>query len=209
VGAVVLNVTATGPTAGGFLTVHPAGTATPATSNLNFVAGQTIPNQVVATVGSQGRVSIYNATGSTHVIVDVAGWFPVGSDYNTVLPARLMDTRPGASTTDGISAAGGAVGPGATRTLTVTGRGGVPASGVGAVVLNITATGPTAGGFLTVFPADATRPNASNLNFVPGQTIPNLVIARVSAGGQVSIYNSSGSTHLIADVAGWLPSGPA
>jgi len=209
VGVVVLNITATGPTTGGFLTVFPAGAARPNASNLNFGPGQTIPNLVLAKVGSGGQVSIYNDQGSTHVIADIAGWFPSVSDLNAVSPARLMDTRPGASTIDGISAATGAIAPGATRTLTVTGRGGVPTTGAGAVVVNITATGPTAGGYLTVFPTGATKPNASNLNFGPGQTIPNLVIAKVGANGQVSIFNASGSTHIIADVSGWLPAGPA
>ena len=76
-------------------------------------------------------------------------------------------------------------------------------------MLNITATGPTAGGFLTVFPTGTGRPNASNLNFGPGQTVPNLVIAQVGTNGQVSIYNAAGSTQLIADVAGWFATSPA
>ncbi len=206
VGAVVLNITATGPSAGGYLTVHPAGQPRPNASNLNFGRGQTIPNLVIAKVGTGGQVSIYNDTGSTHLIADVAGWFSAGPGYEALDPGRLLDTRPGASTVDGLSASGGSLGPGASRTLQVTGRGGVPASGVGAVVLNVTATGATAGGFLTVHPTGATRPNASNLNFGPGQTVPNLVIAKVGPEGQVSIYNDSGSTQVIADVAGWFPS---
>ena len=205
VGAVILNVTATGPSTGGFLTVFPSGTSRPGTSNLNFTAGQTIANLVVATVGGDGQVSIFNAAGTTHVIADVAGWFPVGSDYRTVSPARLMDTRPTGTTIDGIFGATGALLSGTTRTLTVTGRAGVPSSGVGAVVLNLTVTGPTAGGFLTVFPTGAARPNTSNVNFGPGQTVANAVIAKVGTGGQVSIYNALGSTQVIADVAGWLP----
>ena len=88
----------------------------------------------------------------------------------------------------------------------MTGRGGVPASGAAAVVVNVTAVEPTAGGFLTVHPAGEARPNASNLNFVRGQTIANLVVAKVGADGEVSIYNAAGSTHVIADVAGWFPS---
>ena len=128
--------------------------------------------------------------------------------YVPVPPARLMDTRGGARTVDGIAAAGGPLGRCAVRTVQVTGRGGVP-SDVGAVVLNVTATGPTAGGFLTVFPRGDDRPNASNLNFGPGQTTANLVIAKVGTNGQVSIYNAFGSTQLIADVAGWFPSGSA
>ena len=125
--------------------------------------------------------------------------------YAPVAPARVMDTRPGGVTIDAQAVGGGALRPGETRALQVTGRAGVPASGVGAVVLNVTATGPTTGGFVTVHPTGQPRPGSSNLNFVAGQTIPNLVIAKVGTTGQVSLYNDSGSTHLIADVAGWFP----
>lgn len=208
-GAVVLNLTATGPTSGGFLAVHPAGEGLPNASNVNFGTGQTIANLVIAKLGAGGQVSIFNAIGSTHVIADVAGWLPAGSDYRALSPARLLDTRAGGSTVDGDSAGTGAVGPAATRTLTVADRGGVPPAGAAAVVLNIAATGPTAGGFLTVHPTGSALPNASNLNFAPGQTVAALVVAKVGAAGQVSIFNAFGSTHVIADVAGWFPTSPA
>jgi hypothetical protein len=64
---------------------------------------------------------------------------------------------------------------------------------------------PTATSHLTVWPAGSPRPTASNLNYNPGQVVPNLVVARVGAGGKVSLYNNSGSVNLIADVAGWIP----
>ena len=44
----------------------------------------------------------------------------------------------------------------------------------------------------------------SNLNFVPGQTVPNLVIVRIGSGGKVSFFNSAGSTEMIADVVGYF-----
>jgi len=135
------------------------------------------------------------------------GTLTVSNTYNALSPARLADTRPGQMTVDGAFAGGGAVPGGSTANLTVTGRGGVPATGVGAVVLNVTAVDPTTPSYLTVWPAGETRPNASNLNFAAGQTIPNLVIAKVGANGQVSIYNNAGATHLVVDVAGWFPTG--
>src|SRR5664279_3071368 len=55
-----------------------------------------------------------------------------------------------------------------------------------------------AGGFLTAYADGTALPLASNLNFSPGQTVPNLVVAPVGANGQVDLYNgSAGSTHLI------------
>ena len=204
VGAVVLNITATQPTTPGYVTVHPTGTALPNASNLNFAAGQTTPNLTIARVGDGGKISLYNSAGDTHLIADVVGWFPATSSYTSLQPSRLLDTRPGGTTVDGVSAGGGALGPNSTIELTVVGRGGVPATGVGAVVLNITATQPTTPGYVTVHPTGTALPNASNLNFAAGQTTPNLTIARVGDGGKISLYNSAGDTHLIADVVGWF-----
>src|SRR5207245_11644842 len=103
--------------------------------------------------------------------------------YHSLVPARILDTRTG---TGGF---GSAIGPQRTIAVPVTGRGGVPTSGVAAVVLNVTAASPTAAGYLTVYPTGVARPNASNLNFVPGQTIPNLVEVPVGKAGKVNVYN--------------------
>ncbi len=73
--AVVLNVTVTGPTAPSHLTVWPNGVAKPTASNLNYVAGQTVPNAVTVKVGTSGMIQLANNSGSTHVIVDVVGWY--------------------------------------------------------------------------------------------------------------------------------------
>src|SRR5437588_407437 len=167
VGAVVLNVTATNTSAPSYLTVYPAEDPRPTASNLNWTAGQTTPNLVQVAVRESGQVTIYNAGGSTNVIFDVAGYVPLvtgapGSDglYNPLVPARLLDTR------NGTGAVAGPLAGGSTLALQVTGRGGVPSTGVAAVVLNVTVTSPTTIGYLTVFPAGTAVPLASNLNFV-------------------------------------------
>jgi hypothetical protein len=56
--------------------VYPSGESLPNASNLNFVAGSTIPNMVIAKVGADGSITVHNESGLTHVIVDIAGWFP-------------------------------------------------------------------------------------------------------------------------------------
>ena len=124
--------------------------------------------------------------------------------YHPVTPARILDTRTGPGPT-------GRLGYGCHIDVQVTGVGGVPASGVSAVVLNVTATQPSRGSFLTVYPTDASLPTASNLNFVQGQTVPNLVTVKVGADGKVKLYNAAGQTHVIFDVVGWYgdtPDGP-
>jgi hypothetical protein len=92
--------------------------------------------------------------------------------------------------------------------LAVLDRGGVPATAVAAVVLNVTVTQPQAAGYLEAFADGVSRPQTSNLNFVPGQTVANTVIVPVGGDGKVDIVNiSPGATQLIADVEGWFASG--
>jgi hypothetical protein len=209
VAAVVLNVTATNPTAvGGFITVWPTDRPQPYASNLNFVAGQTIANLVISGVSSTGQVSLFNSAGATDLIADVVGWFPANSELTALEPSRVLDTRPGMTTSDGNFAGSNSIASGGSLDLTVLGRGGVPTTGVGAVVLNVTVTDTSGSGNLRLWPTGTALPNASNLNYVPGQTVPNLVIAKVGAGGKVSIYNSGGTVQVVADVMGWFPTAP-
>jgi hypothetical protein len=75
-----------------------------------------------------------------------------------------------------------------------------PSTTIAAVVFNVTVTEPTASGYITVFPAPPPPPLASNLNYVPGQTVPNLVIVGVGSGGATDFYNFAGCSHLVIDV---------
>src|SRR5438132_1188727 len=184
-----------------------ANTPRPNTSNLNWVPGKTVPNLVETPIGPDGKVAIYNLRGTVHVVVDVEGWFgpptasPTAGLFNGLTPARLLDTR------DGTGGFRGSLGQASTLNLQVSGRGGVPAAGVTAVALNVTVTNPTAPSFLTAYPSGTPRPNASNLNFVPGQTVANRVIIPLGSGGQISLFNFQGSTNLVADVSGWFTDG--
>ena len=178
--AVVLNVTVTEPTAAGFVTVYGDGTARPTSSNVNFVKGQTVPNQVIAPVGADGKVDFYNAsTGSTDLIADVAGYFTqtASSGYSSLTPYRLVDTRYGTGEPKRQLAGKGSF------AVQIAGNDGgkLPASGITAVALNITSTGSQGAGFLTAY-ADGTKtPTASNVNFTANQTIANSVITPVAA----------------------------
>jgi len=122
--------------------------------------------------------------------------------YTAVSPARLLDTRSAVGVTTRTP-----VGAGSTVSLQVTGRGGVPLTGVRAVVLNIAAVSPTAAGYLTAYPAGQTLPATSSLNFGKGATRANLITIPVGTGGKVNIRNAVGSTHVIADVMGYYLDG--
>ena len=201
--AVVINVTGIATNAATFITVFPTGTAKPNASNINLVAGQVKPNLVIAKVGADGRISLYNHGGNTHLVGDIMGWLPAGSDYNPLDPARVLETRPE-------EGGAGPVGPDGTLSFDLTSKGGLPATGLGSVIMNVTATQPSVGGFLTIFPGDAaTPPTASNLNFDAGETTANLVIAKVDATGQIKIFNKFGTTNVLIDVLGFVPAGSA
>ena len=206
---VVMNVTVTEPTAPSHLIVWPSGDPRPVSSNLNYVPGQTVPNLVTVALGADGAVQLYNDAGATHVILDVVGYYAdptgnLGSRFHGVTPSRLFDTRIGSG---GVPKA--SLTSGQNLKFKVTGKGGVPDTGVTSVVMNVTVTEPNSSGFVTVFPDGEATPTASNLNFVPGLTAPNLVEVKVPASGIVDFYhfaNSGGRTHLLADIVGYYDS---
>ncbi len=201
--AVVLNVTATDTTAPGYLTVFPGGTP-PTASNLNWAAGGTVANLVVAALNSSGGVTIYNHSGSTDVVIDAMGYFTqagaTGAEFDALAtPTRICDTRTGTGPAN--QCTGHTMTANSTMAVQVTGLAGVPSSAQ-AVVLNVTATNTTSSGYLTVFPA-GTRPLASNLNWAAGMTVPNLVVATLNSSGGVTLYNYAGSTDVVIDVLGY------
>lgn len=204
--AVVLNVTVTAPTGSGYLTVWPAGAPRPTASTLNFRAGTTVPNLASVPLGVGGVVDLFNGSGGTvQMLADVVGYYSADASsgaFSPVPPRRVLDTRAGL---------GGATLPArGTLPLTVAGTGGVPSTGAAAVVMNVTVTRPGGRGYLTVFPSASPRPTASNLNFGPGQTVPNLVVVPLGPDGAVELYDGSDArVDVLADVVGWYGAGPA
>ncbi len=204
VSAVVFNLTVTQPKSFGFITAYASGTQRPNASNLNFAKGQTVPNLVTVPVGANGKVSLFNRSdGTSQLIADVTGYYVAGAPttpgaFKSISPDRLLDTRKSS-----------AVPANTPVSFQVAGVNGIPAS-VSAVVFNLTVTQPQRLGFVTAYASGTNRPIASNLNFSEGQTVPNLVTVPVGANGKVALLNaSSGSSHLIADVAGYyLPGTP-
>ena len=196
--AVVANVTAVNPTENSFLTVWPHGTTRPTASTLNPRPGLVTANEIIAKVGDDGRINVYNHSGKTDVIVDIVGYLPSSSDYEPITPTRRFDTR---------ESSGGntPIGTRQTRSVTVTGSG-VPSSAE-SVVVNVTAVNPTLNSFVTVWPHGTTRPATSTLNPRPGLVIANEIIAEVGDDGRINVYNHSGETDIVLDVVGFVPSG--
>ena len=189
--AAVMNVTATDGAANGFVTVYPCDIARPTASNLNYVTGQTVPNQVVVALAASAKVCFYTLT-PVHLVADLGGWYLLGggSGYKALAPVRLFDTRTSAGRTP--------VATSGVYTLDLKGKVDVAAT---AVTMNVTVTEPVADGYLTAYPCDAPRPLASNLNYAKNQTVPNLVTVKLSATQTVCFYAQQ-RLHLLADLAG-------
>ncbi|MFD0583729.1 choice-of-anchor D domain-containing protein [Dactylosporangium darangshiense] len=216
VSAVVLNMTVTGPTSAGYLTVYPTGITRPTASNLNFPAGWTGANAVTVPVGTDGQVDIFNAAGNVHVIADVLGYYYAyddthtqwaGGQYQPTLPERVLDTRD--------SAFGGALAPSEYVRIPVS-YGSAVDSHIRALAVNITAVTPTMGGFVTAWNGIGPPPTASTLNFTPGSVVPNFAVVptawcfQCGGGGYPSIgvgNYSGGYTHIVVDIFGFYDDG--
>lgn len=201
--AVVLNLTVTRPTEHGYLTAYPDAGTMPGVSNLNFTAGETVANLAVVPV-TDGKVDFYNGSGGTvQVVADLEGDFGSAADganqsYVPEGPARLIDTRSDFGATGPVPAYGNIsfyplwhqdCSTGCPRPT--------------GAALNVTATQPQKNGFLTVYPNEQTVPNASNLNFTAGTTVPNLVSV-ADPGLMIGVYNhSSGSVQIVVDEEGY------
>jgi hypothetical protein len=158
-----------------------------------------------AAIGAAVAVSL--GGGAVAIIAQAAGG-PSPSSLVTMVPCRLMDTRPASN----VGPRATPLGPNDTHVATVRGTNGncsVPSSAV-AVSMNVTAVNPTAGSFLTVFPADApSRPVASSLNYAAGQApTPNSVTVQLSADGKIAFYNLAGNVDVIADIVGYYDPTP-
>ena len=204
--AVALNVTALGATAAGYVTVFPCGSERPIASSVNFSPGSTTPNAVIANLGVGGRVCLFVSAGA-HLLVDVNGYFPPSASFRSSSPARVLDSRVGGSTVDGLQQGGGPVAAGSVTEVQITGRAAVPA-GVVAVVVNVAVVEARGAGYVTVFPCGGAPPNASNVNYAASDTVANMVIAKVGAGGRVCVFAERGM-NLLLDVTGFFPAGSA
>ncbi|MEQ8437395.1 MAG: M12 family metallo-peptidase [Ilumatobacter fluminis] len=214
--AAMLNVTAVNPSAAGHITVWPCDQRQPTASSLNAGPGQVVPNAVLAKLDPQGNICIYTHA-RMHLLVDVAGAVTNGSPLVSIQPARVLETRSGAgnTTVDGYYRNTGPIGPNQWGRLPLihevggdyVGRGGVD-TGARSAIVNITAVNPESAGHITAFDCAFEIPNASNLNYAPGQVVANMAIVTLSydsdAVDEGFCIASRGRTHLLVDVVAWL-----
>jgi hypothetical protein len=214
VSAVVINLTVVGAASGGFLTAWPTGQNRPAVSSINGT-GQTRANIATIPLGTGGKITIFNSSGSVDVIVDVVGYYSSvdttsteGNDYANLAPERQLDTRQGSE---------GQLRPrqivdiyndfGANGTLT---------KYVKALAVNVTAVNGQGTGYVTAWDGVGTPPTTSTLNFGKTAAIPNMAVVRTSlctdpnecaqapnSPTRISIYNgSSAAVDVLVDLVG-------
>jgi hypothetical protein len=174
--------------------VHACDAPRPTASNLNYAPGVgAAANLVVTALDPSGDVCIYSHA-AADVVVDLQGTFRATDGTTPAFtpvpaPIRLVDTR--ADGTGRLPAEGHVV---------------VPVGVRGAVALNLTAVAPDGPGYLAAYPCDQERPTASNVNYVAGQTVAVLAVARPDSDGNVCVF-SKAAADLVVDLSGHFPTG--
>ena len=207
--AITGNLTVTGQTGAGYLSISPGNDPTPPTSNLNFPVGDTRANGFISAIGLLNEIWIvYKTTApgarSAHVILDITGYYindPTGLQFFPLTPGRVMDTRN--VPLSGLSGPFNANGP---RRLDITGHWGAPL-GAQAVTGNLTVVNQTGAGYVSATLNSEVNPTTSVLNFPLGDTRANGAALPLNAGGRSwFVYKAPAgrTTHLIFDLSGYF-----
>ena len=204
--AITGNLTVTGQTKGGFLSLTPDSQPNPTTSTLNFPVGDTRANNVTVKLGAGGNLYVvYKGTGKAHAILDITGYFrddnASGLSYVPVTPTRTVDTREDLGIFNPLQA-------GAPKSWTIRGFAGVE-SDAEAFTGNLTITGQTKGGFISVTPTPDATPATSTINFPVGDARANGIAAPINdADGKSSVVYkpspNSGKVEFIVDITGYF-----
>ncbi|BDC48492.1 hypothetical protein F183_A08080 [Bryobacterales bacterium F-183] len=196
-----MNVTVVPQGPLGYLTIYPAGEPRPVVSLLNSLDGRIKANSTVLRAGPNGGVTVF-ATGTTHVLLDINGYFAPrkeqGLGFRPVLPScRILDSR-----NPNGPRGGPALQAGVARTIAIAGNCSIPASAK-AYALNITAIPRTTLGYLTVWPTGQPQPVVSTLNAPTGAITANGAITVAGSNGSIDVF-ANGDTDLLVDVTGYF-----
>jgi RHS repeat-associated protein len=200
--AVDLDIGNVNTASSGWLRVWADGTTEPNTTALNESAGITMSNMVIVQLGTDGSVKIRNAAGATNLFIDVDGYYTTSAatsaaaTYVPVTESRILDTRNGTGHS-------GQLAGGSSFALPVAGHGGVPTSGVSAVVLDVGAINETEDTYLTLWPDGTSMPNVSSMDTWVNTPVQQTVTVQLGSDGAVDFFNSRGSTDIFADVYGY------
>ena len=189
--AVVANVEVQNATSAGYIRVTPA-PSNDRSAVQEFVPGGTVSNLTTVAL-TNGMITLHLSQGSATVFVDVVGWYggTTGDVYHPVTTARAYDKLP--------------VTAGADQDLVLTGRAGVPSSGVNSVTMTVEIQAPTQAGYVRVTPGGTDSQTAVQ-EFNAGQTVSNLVTVKLDTQGRARLHLSNGSAIAFLDVVGYSAS---
>lgn len=224
VGMVAVNITIVAPDHDTTLTMWPGGEERPTLGNIHARAGETSTAPLLVALGPDGTIDMQLSSGSADVIVDQVGWFttasgvrtapvdetallnplwpPVGSVVRTMEPFSLFDFRHDAPVTahpDPDPSTHGSV-----IDVQVAGLGGVPASGAGAVLLDIEVARATVPTILSVWPTGLIRPFITSVTPNLAASTSTTVLTRLGDDGHISIFDYEGSSDLTVRAVGWI-----
>ncbi|MEO1055868.1 MAG: hypothetical protein AAFY28_03045 [Actinomycetota bacterium] len=196
-----INAAAIDPDERGYVAAYPCGGERPETSIINYQKGQTIAGGATIRIGDGGAICFYTHR-SLDLVVDVTAHTTTGSVVDPMAPVRLVESRPGRATVDGAQEGIGRRAAGEVTTVQVRGRAGVTGAAT-AGVFSIAAVDPELQGYVSAYPCDENRPEASNLNHQAGRTIANNATIELSDAGTICIYTHR-ATDLIVDLTGTI-----
>jgi hypothetical protein len=208
--AITANLTVTNATAGGFVYLGPTIWAAPVSSTINFLAKDNRANGVTVPLSSTGFVAAWYRgnyrNASADVIIDVTGYYTAdGAGYGYVKfgPYRLLDTRDGTGLAGKFETA-------KPRKIQVAGVAGLPATGIKAVVGNLTVVYPSQKGYAYLGPDATASPSSSTLNFPAGDIRANNFVVPVAADGTIGLDYAStyaGTADFVIDISGYFVAG--
>ncbi len=197
----------TGQTSSGYVSITPTPTSTPTTSTINFPKVDARANGLTVPLSPTGTVAAVfkGASGArVHLILDVTGYYLPGASglrFYPLEPGRILDTR-----STSMTLLTGKFTAGAPRTLATGGHFGVPVDAQ-AVTGNLTVTGQSKGGYVSVTRTKTTTPSVSSINFPVGDTRANGITVPLDTNEDMHLIykaTSGATTHLILDLSGYF-----
>ncbi|MEW9555483.1 fibronectin type III domain-containing protein [Nonomuraea sp. NPDC050783] len=197
VASVALSVAAKGAGGAGSLVVFPSGAAEPAVTALTYRSDLYVHNLLTVKTGTDGNVRIANkGTVAVRLHADLYGYTltaagaPAGSVFVAVSPDEVADTT---------IAAGGSL------TVDPLREAGIARGTISHVALTLTATGSSATGKLTAFPAGTAKPAEVNLDYGTTSYLHNYVITELGADGSVTVANTgTGAAKIKVGLTGYF-----
>src|SRR5215472_2513428 len=172
-----------------------AGVIRPGTASLSYAANIAVTQLMVVPPGSGGGIDLALSAGSAKVSAEVVGY--------DALPGAAVNGEAFVPVTAARVASLAAVRAGSPVSVRVTGRAGIPATGVGAVVAQVSATSPALAGSVAVYRAGGPRPPLGSVSYGRGVPSTALVVVAPGTGGNVTLSASGGATGATVDVVGY------